>query len=508
MPEILEESRGSGEANFRVPSGLRPLYCVLVLFSLIPILVLPTVTTNTGLALLTAWIGLLWISMIFVRGQFHNVAIIWVAVYPYCYYFFSFYVKRSIFTVDRAFILLLVIEMFIVSRQSVVAPLTSDIRASGYFWGIYLLVCLVPLAGHAPSAVVPSYRMLLEGMLMPPLLGLYAMRYFPLLKSLQKLHLAACVLGLGLGISGLIELITDTDLFPYGSEPLYTDTHILRADGPFEQQIVLSMVAMLAFFFIVYLWRLMPGSPSRGRALLHKAGWVSSFGAALLPLNRGLIIALVPIALIDCCSRDRLVSRRTWAAFFAVVVLAVGAAKLKDPRLYDDRVAGPNNFYQRLAQQQETLRIVRGHPFFGVGFGLYYDVASQDPRYLTSWMGIESMNIPHNVIMTVLSEEGIVGLLFYVLAQVFLIRAMWKIRRAYPPGWLAFLYCILVYVLIGLDFATVAFSDINLFYIFVLGILYQLQIRIACSAEFADSSSTDHLPTHVPLPAWKRTAHG
>jgi O-antigen ligase len=243
---------------------------------------------------------------------------------------------------------------------------------------------------------------------------------------------------------------------------------------------------MLAFFFIIYLWRLMPHSPSPWRVLLHKAGCLASFGAALLPLNRGLIVALVPIAFIDCCSRHRLVSRRIWAVFFGLLVLAAAATKRNDPLLYDDRVARPNNFYQRLAQQQETLRVVSGYPFFGVGFGLYYDVASRDPRYAARWKGIESMNTPHNVMMTVLSEEGIVGLSFYVLAQLFLIRAMWKIRKAYPPGWLAFLYCMLVYVLIGLDFATVAFSDINLFYIFILGVLYQLQIRIASGKDLAN----------------------
>jgi uncharacterized membrane protein YoaT (DUF817 family) len=81
--------------------------------------------------------------------------------------------------------------------------------------------------------------------------------------------------------------------------------------------------------------------------------------------------------------------------------------------------------------------------------------------------------------MTVLSDEGIVGLFFYASAQAFLIQAMWKMRKVYPPGWLAFLYCVLVYVLIGLDFATVYFSDINLLYMLILGILYQLQTRMA-----------------------------
>jgi hypothetical protein len=499
MFEFIEAYRNSGAATFTPPNRLRPLCWALVLLSFVPVLLLPTVSMGLGVAFLAAWIGIIWVSILFVRGEFHNVAIAWVAVYPYCYYFFSFYVKRSIFTVDRAFILLLVIEMLIVSRQNVVAPLTSDVRASGYFWCLYLTVCLLPLAGHALSEVLPSYRMLVEGMLMPSLLGLYAIRYFPMIKSLEKLHLATCILGLGLGVTGLIELTTEKDLFPYGTEPLYTDTHILRADGPFEQQIVLSIVGMLAFFFIVYLWRLMPYSPSPWRALLHKAGCLASFGAALLPLNRGLIVALVPIAIIECCSRHRLVSRRIWAVFFGLVLLAAAATKRNDPLLYDDRVARPNNFYQRLAQQQETLRVVSGYPFFGVGFGLYYDVASRDPRYVARWKGIESMNIPHNVMMTVLSEEGIVGLSFYVLAQFFLIRAMWKIRKAYPPGWLAFLYCVLVYVLIGLDFATVAFSDINLFYIFILGVLYQLQIRIASQKDRANLTAPSE-PEKALLP--------
>ena len=60
---------------------------------------------------------------------------------------------------------------------------------------------------------------------------------------------------------------------------------------------------------------------------------------------------------------------------------------------------------------------------------------------------------------------------------------MWRIRKAYPPGWLAFLYCLLVYMLTGLDYATVYFSDINMLYIFILGVLYQLQIRMAAEDE-------------------------
>jgi O-Antigen ligase len=481
----MEFFRDSG-ATDPGPGALRPLYWTLVLLSLLALcVVLPMAPVKVGIAVIVGWIALIWIAISIVNDSFHYVIPLWVAVYPYCYYLLSFPTERSIFTVDRAFIVLLIVDMLALSRHSfAMSRLTRDVRVSGYLWGLYLVICFISLAGHAPSDVLASYRLLVDGMLMPAVLGFYAIRYFPLLRDLQKLHGCACVLGLGLFFTGLFEATTGIDLMPWnGSEPMFTDTHLRRADGPFEQQIVLSVVAILALFFILYLRRLMPQSVSPKRALLHRLGCVAALVAALLPLNRGLVFALAPIALIDSFSKHRLIPRRLWATFFAMILLAAVAARMLDPRLYDDRVSSPDNAYQRVAQHMETLRVVGEYPLFGVGFGLYHDVASQNPRYMVKWKGIESMNFPHNVLMTVLSEEGIVGLLFYILAQVFLLRAMWKIRKACPEGWLVFLYCFLIYVLIGMDFAIVSFSDINLFYVFILGTIYQHQIRMARKQE-------------------------
>jgi hypothetical protein len=497
----MEFFRTSAEGPvFGTSAVLQRLSWVLAAFSLIPLcIVLPMAPLKIGIAVIVGWIALLWIAISIARGHFHYVIPLWVAAYPYCYYLFSFPAERSIFTVDRALIVLLIVEMVLLSRQQAAgAPLMHDVRISAYLWGLYLLVCFLSLASHAPSEVLPSYRSLVDGMLMPAVLGLFTIRYFPVLEDLTRLHVCACILGIGLFLTGLVELTTEIDLFPWnGSVPMFTDTHIRRADGPFEQQVVLTMVAALGFFFVVYLRRLLPTRIAPWRALLHKAGALASFGAALLPLNRGLVFALAPIAIIDSCSKHRLIARRAWAAFFGLILLAAIAAKILDPRLYDDRVSGPDNVYQRVAQHQETLRVVSEYPIFGVGFGLYHDVATQNPRYMVKWKGIESMNFPHNVLMTVLSEEGIVGLLLYVSAQFFLVRAMWKLRKVYPPGWLAYLYCVLVYVLTGLDFATVSFSDINLFYIFILGAIYQQQVRMAHEHNFLAGVSPDRAPLQV-----------
>lgn len=450
---------------------------LLFIISVLPVaILLPLTPTKVGIALVVGWILLIWVAIVFARQQFHYLALLWVAFYPYCYYLFSYPAERAAFTVDRAFIVLVIVELFIGSRRDTASPLPRDIRVSAYLWGVYLLVCSISLVGRAPSEILSSYRLLVDGMLMPALFGWYAIRYFPALKDLRKLHLSVSILGIGLCISGLVELITGKDLFPWpGSEPLFTETHLRRADGPFELQIVLSLVAILCFFFILYLRRLMPQVVSPARALLHKAGALASFVAALLPLDRGLVLVLIPIAVIDSFSKERLLPRRIWVAVFGIILLAAFAAKLLDPRLYDDRVSNPENFYQRVAQQSETLRVVREYPLFGVGLGLYPEMVASEPRFMVRWKGIQSMSVPHNVLMTILSEEGLVGLLFYVFAQVFFIRAMWRIRKAHRTGWLAFLYCVLAYQLTGLDFGTVYYSDVNLFYLFVLGVIYQLQ---------------------------------
>src|ERR1700683_274871 len=120
------------------PATMRPQYWMLVLLSLVPLaIVLPMAPTRIGIAILAGWIVLLWIAISFARGQFHYVVPMWVAVYPYCYYFFTFPKERSIFTVDRAFVVLLVIEMLVISQKAFAAPLTRDVRISAYFWGLY-----------------------------------------------------------------------------------------------------------------------------------------------------------------------------------------------------------------------------------------------------------------------------------------------------------------------------------------------------------------------------------
>ena len=211
MPTGLAKIRFA-PTDFLPSAAPRPMYWLLALLSLVPLcIVLPMASTKAGIAILAAWVALLWVAISFARDQFHYVVPVWVAVYPYCYYFLSYPAEHSIFTVDRALVALLVIEMILAScRSSHTHPairLTHDMQFSAYLWGIFLVLCFLSLVDHNPAAILPSYRFLVDGMLMPALLGLYAARYFPLPQDLRRLHTCACVLGIGLFLTGLIEVV-------------------------------------------------------------------------------------------------------------------------------------------------------------------------------------------------------------------------------------------------------------------------------------------------------------
>src|ERR1700722_19313752 len=82
---------------------LRPFGWLLILLSLVPLcIILPMAPLTIGIGAIAGWTLILWVAIAWLRGQFHYVVPLWVAFYPYCYYFFTFPKERSVFTVDRA----------------------------------------------------------------------------------------------------------------------------------------------------------------------------------------------------------------------------------------------------------------------------------------------------------------------------------------------------------------------------------------------------------------------
>ena len=437
-------------------------------------------TSKAALITIGVWTVSIWICILIIRRRFDRVVLAWLVIFPFCYYFFSFPREQAIFTVDRAFLLLILLMFVIGYRQHQAPPMQTDVRIAGYLWAAYLVVCLISLIGHPVAATLSSYRLMVDGMMMPALLGLYALRFFPAVENLRRLHTCICTLMVGIGIIATIELLGGTNLLPFpGAVETWVQTNnarLIRVDGPFENSSVLCVIGIVGFLFIVYSGRILGTSLSPGRRLLHFAAIAFSLASALMPMNRGLVIALFVCACIDYFAPDPLVSRGTWISIFGTLLVLGIIGKVLYPGVYEDRVASGANFYQRIAQNVQTLEVIRDHPFIGVGFGLYHDAVVKDSKYEIRWSGFEAMNVPHNSLSAVLAEEGGIGLVLYVAAQLWFIRAMYRHRHLNRLGWRTFLFCLLIYTIFGLDVGIAYYSDLNLFYMFILGITLQIQL--------------------------------
>jgi hypothetical protein len=430
----------------------------------------------------TAWTVLIWILIACIKRCFDRIVMAWLIAFPFCYYLFSFPRERPIFTVDRALLLLVFVALVSAFRYRQLPPLPIEVRIAAYLWVGYLFVCLISLWAHPVPHVLDFYRLVVEALLMPALLGIYAISVFPIARNLTKIHACLCILMIGIALVAGIELLTGTNLLPAnGAVETWvqtSDVKLIRVDGPFENSSVLCVVGTLGFFLITYCKHLMVGSPRGSGRMLHYAGILASLAAALLPMNRGLVIALLVCACIDYFAPDPLVSRGTWNWIFAVLLLVALVGTVFYPGVFEDRVTSGDNLYQRVAQNVQALEVVRDHPLMGVGFNLYHDTVIGDPRYAVRWGGFEAMDVAHNSLLAVLADDGCIGFLLYVTAQLFLLRAMWMLRRINGLGWRVFLYSILVYTIFGLDAAIAYYSDLNLFYMFVLGTILQIQLRM------------------------------
>jgi O-antigen ligase len=88
--------------------------------------------------------------------------------------------------------------------------------------------------------------------------------------------------------------------------------------------------------------------------------------------------------------------------------------------------------YGRIPLMRVALNMIRDHFFFGVGLNNYNEVApnyDNTPQRITS-----SWNVPvHNLFLYIAAQTGLVGLLFYLLFLLAILRSLWPARRASDP---------------------------------------------------------------------------
>lgn len=189
-----------------------------------------------------------------------------------------------------------------------------------------------------------------------------------------------------------------------------------RAVGPFPYPNALSLfVAPIgAWAFVLWLRVVIPaeagiqkaGFYARGRFLLFFS-WLSSLLVIVFAKSEGGFIAFTSVAMIALLMK-RKTRRYTTVALIAIALIVSAIAPLRQPIIREMTFHGWSG-QVRLFQWRETWQMLKDHPILGAGFGGYPTVFK--PYHKAT--AIEIFQYPHNIVLNVWSETGLLGLIVF-----------------------------------------------------------------------------------------------
>lgn len=441
-----------------------------------------------GLGIIAGVVGICVVLYLFaatLSGKIDPTILTWVLIFPLGYYFLSFPREKSIITLDRMLPVVLLLAIGFASRDRS-KPWLPALRPCAIAWIAFLAVAAVSLI-YARNIQV-SGRLLVEGFLLPPILGWLVISYFRVEENAATLHLLTSLMSLYVCCIGAAEMVLKQDLLPLPGGTITFAGPLVRPNGPFWSNDSFALIGLTTFFLLLFLRNLLGQSLSFLQRVVHYVGVTASLAMALMPMFRSVVISLLVILLVATLSARR-PSRRL--AGFALLLLSISAVlviSILAPDMYEDR-SRPDNVYGRLAEQMQTWRLFASHPILGVGIGRFTEVAKEDTGYLSFYEGVRSVDSPHNNLGGILAETGILGFIPYVTAQVTLFLAFWRLRkqpkRNAQLAWTYFLYIFLGYWINGMALESGYSSDLNLWYIFSIVVLYKFSMTENASAELA-----------------------
>lgn len=433
-------------------------------------------------ALVSACIAILiYVVIGAISGRVDNVLVGWVMVFPLGYYFISFPREQPLMTLDRAFIGILLVAAVMAGTRDAF-PIPTILRRSGACWAVFLFFAAVTIPGVKNP--LNSSRLLVEGFLFPALAAWYVLRHFDARGRLAGLHIATCFMAIGVAAVAAAEVVLQEDLLPlpgggldmagdYGARKAEI---LIRPNGPFSSDNSLALVGMVALFFLLFLREALGRKMRIWQKVLHYAGVAAAAAATLMPLFRSLLATLIVVALVDgifFCHGLRRALRVGVVCSFVLGMLVVWAAL---PAVFEER-SDPQNFYNRIAQSGQTVALFLDHPINGAGFNNFRETVQSSDKYSVYYQDAEAVDSPHNNLGAILAECGLAGFAPFLVSQILLIMAFWRIRAQRTADSTLVLrfagYILLAYWALGISQTSAYVIDANLWFMFVLAVLYK-----------------------------------
>ncbi len=219
------------------------------------------------------------------------------------------------------------------------------------------------------------------------------------------------------------------------------DTSFLmrRATGPFPfpNAVALFCAPIAALCLGVLLWR--------SDLLTRRDAWGGFFASSLAVVLAHSVGGTIAILVSALCG---LLFNKKTRKYGLAIIIAVPIAYTLAPSRVTAPIVKNLTFqdwsgYVRLRMWKDTMSMLKDRPFFGAGFGAYPTVFK---KYQTT-TGIEVFQYPHDILLNLWSETGLLGVLAFAL-----IVATWiKLGRREP--WLLLpLIAILVHGLVDVPY--------------------------------------------------------
>ena len=421
------------------------------------------------------------------------VLLAWFVTTPLASFYLRFPLDRSIITYNRAVFGVLVLILLLESSRAPALSATPSraqaIHSLSRFEIAWSLLSLLALASAVALSNNVAYatRIAIDTFWLPLLAFHFARRHFDLRTGGRWLLLGCMALALFLFATGTFELATGIDLFQYKGAELVRGGE-RRVNGPFLADSSFAIICLILFLFLQTAPRLLRVRfDATGRLVYVGATFAAALGA-LLSLFR-----VVAFALLICWIAQRWYSRRLAqqrlelrrflpaASLIAVILLLLaGWLATMDSSRSGSRLSNLRSVFGRLATWQAAAVVAVDNPIFGVGlanYSDYYDAShyysNEPPEEILNTKAADS---PHSNVFWIASELGLPGLVCYLAANLYLFLIGW---RAFKRGEdqrqriaaSCFLALVVAYWIPGLTLASGYYSDLNLYFLFLLGAL-------------------------------------
>ncbi|MFP5262439.1 MAG: O-antigen ligase family protein [Blastocatellia bacterium] len=448
-----------------------------------------------------------------------SILITWFATTPLAYFYIRFPIDKSIITYDRAVFAL--VAVIILGRsvrsgpragaasgraeQSLpaegarrpdilparVAPPPGGIPASR-FEIAWALLSLLALTSALMKSVDVAYatRIAVDSFFLPLAAFHIARHHFDARGRAGSLLIGAILLALFLFVTGAFEFATGANLFQYKGSELVRE-HELRVNGPFASDTSYTIICLLVAVFLRAAPAMLRVRLDRLARLLYALALGAAVLATLLSLFRATAIALVicwlilrrgggrgPAAKAGGEARAR---QPMWRGPLLVAGMAMAAVLITfGPFSTGRRITDPRNAFGRLATWEAAAAIAFENPLFGVGLTNYRDYFhakyNWEDESVESVLHARATDSPHSNLLWIAADLGSVALALYLTANVYLffmgVRAMKRGAGARQRAAAAcYLALFAAYSIPGLTLASGYYSDLNLYFFFMLGLL-------------------------------------